>query len=66
MGAIEHSLEGHHAIDHSHTHTHTHTHLTSFVSKVFVDCNIVLTIRSLAHSVWHLWSGRFDLVGSVW
>ena len=25
-------------------------YLTSFVSKVFVDCNIVLTIRSLAHS----------------
>ena len=26
MGAIEHSLEGHDAIDHSRTHTHTHTH----------------------------------------
>ena len=26
VGAIEHSLEGHNAIDHSRTHTHTHTH----------------------------------------
>ena len=36
MGAIEHSLEGHHAIGHSRTHTHTHISWKVDLTIIFI------------------------------